>query len=181
MKLDKIYRSKENRPQLLLRISNFSGSRISPAPYEHLYPNIPKVRILLSYGEHAREFLPLESLFYLLKNLTEGLKMDRDTAGERFSRLVFSNVDLFIVAIVNPDGRQYVERTKNYCWRGTSSGVDLNRNFDWEFAGKGSSGNVNDEEYRGPYPLSGKFLALLGELLQVCSVSSSKGRAFEHC
>ncbi|XP_064622834.1 carboxypeptidase O-like [Lineus longissimus] len=154
MRLDKIYRSKENRPQLLLRISNFSGSRISPAPYEHLYSNVPKVRILLSYGEHAREFLPVESLFYLLKNLTDGLKMDRDSPGERFSRMVFSNIDLFIVALVNPDGREYVERTKNYCWRGTGTGVDLNRNFDWEFAGKGSSGNKHDEEYRGPFPLS---------------------------
>ncbi len=43
----------------------------------------------------------------------------------------------------------------NYCWRGTSTGVDLNRNFDWCFGNKGSSGNRQDEEYRGDKPFSG--------------------------
>ncbi|XP_048736117.2 carboxypeptidase A5-like isoform X2 [Ostrea edulis] len=47
------------------------------------------------------------------------------------------------------DGRHFVEQTQNYCWRGTSTGVDLDRNFGWEFGGKGSSSDPNDEEYRG--------------------------------
>ena len=57
--------------------------------------------------------------------------------------------------MVNPDGRQYVENTRNYCWRGTSTGVDLNRNFDWHFGDKGSSGDRTDEEYRGTHAFSG--------------------------
>ena len=44
----------------------------------------------------------------------------------------------------------------NYCWRGTSTGVDLNRNFDWNFGGAhGSSRDPKDEEYRGAYAFSG--------------------------
>ncbi|KAL5008934.1 hypothetical protein ScPMuIL_014515 [Solemya velum] len=54
----------------------------------------------------------------------------------------------------NPDGRAYLERTKNYCWRGTGNGVDLNRNFDWEFGQKGSSSLKTDEEYRGTHAFS---------------------------
>ena len=66
-------------------------------------------------------------------------------------------MELFIVAIVNPDGRKFVEQTANYCWRGTSTGVDLNRNFDWHFGDKGSSADKHDEEYRGTHPFSGDF------------------------
>ena len=51
----------------------------------------------------------------------------------------------------------------NYCWRGTKSGVDLNRNFDWNFgASHGSSRDPNDEEYRGAHAFSGAFLCEFG-------------------
>ncbi|PVD25416.1 hypothetical protein C0Q70_13072 [Pomacea canaliculata] len=56
--------------------------------------------------------------------------------------------------MANPDGRSYIESSQNFCWRGTSRGVDLNRNFDWQFAKSGSSNDPEDEEYRGPLPFS---------------------------
>ncbi len=152
MRLDNIYRSRQSKPQLLVRITNFTDSQLVTG----VLPT-PKVKVLLSYGEHAREFLPIESLFHLLTNLTEGLAAPKGSHAEEFSRTTLSRVDLFIVAMVNPDGRHYVERTHNYCWRGTSNGVDLNRNFDWYFGNKGSSSNKDDEEFRGTHPFSGKF------------------------
>jgi hypothetical protein len=57
--------------------------------------------------------------------------------------------------MMNPDGRKFVEKTGNYCWRGTSTGVDLNRNFDWNYGAKGSSSDITDEEYRGNAAFSG--------------------------
>ena len=153
IRLERMYQSREKRSQLLLRFTNFTDSRILSSTSE--LP-IPKVKILLSYGEHAREFLPIESLFQLLTNLTDGLSADKGSHAQRFTHLVATSIDLFIVAIMNPDGRNHVERTKNYCWRGTSRGVDINRNFDWHFGNRGSSGKKDDEEYRGSRAFSGE-------------------------
>jgi len=36
-------------------------------------------------------------------------------------------------------GFHSIEATQNYCWRGTGTGVDINRNFDWEFGGPGAA------------------------------------------
>ncbi|KAI0211736.1 hypothetical protein LSAT2_003412 [Lamellibrachia satsuma] len=113
-----------------------------------------KAKILLSYGEHAREFFPIESLIHLLSNLTDGLEPSASKVAKEFSHAILSNIDLFIVAMMNPDGRCYIERTGNHCWRGTSTGVDLNRNFDWYFGRRGSSADSKDEEYRGPRAFS---------------------------
>lgn len=60
--------------------------------------------------------------------------------------------------MVNLDGRYYVEKIKNYCWRGISIGVDFDRNFGWEFGGKGSLSDIEDEEYRGKDLFLGKLL-----------------------
>lgn len=143
------FRSREGRPQLLLRITNFTNSQLGT-----LYDM--KAKILLSYGEHAREFFPIESLIHLLSNLTDGLEPSASKVAKEFSHAILSNIDLFIVAMMNPDGRCYIERTGNHCWRGTSTGVDLNRNFDWYFGRRGSSADSKDEEYRGPRAFSGE-------------------------
>lgn len=154
LKLDWSYTSREKRPQLLLRMTNFTDGK-SHGTLANLEPGVGKVRILLSFGEHAREFLPIESLFFLLHNITKGLTVAEHDFGYIFSKKILSKTELFIVAILNPDGRNYLEKTRNYCWRGTSTGVDLNRNFDWNFGQRGSSGDRKDEEYRGPRPFSG--------------------------
>ncbi|KAK6180999.1 hypothetical protein SNE40_008948 [Patella caerulea] len=152
MRIDWSYKSKENRPQILLHITNFTGS-VSHSAHT-LQEAVPKIRVLLSYGEHAREFIPIESLFYLLQNLTSGLGAPHDSPEEIFTRTILSKFNLYIIVMANPDGRKIVEKTKNYCWRGTSTGVDLNRNFDWEFGNAGSSNNPKDEEYRGKHVFS---------------------------
>lgn len=162
MHLDNSFKSREGFSQLLIHIANFSDSRMT-------FMNKPfylssKVKVLLSYGEHAREFFPIESLFYFLTNLTQGLSSPRNSPAENFSRHIFSKVDLFIVALMNPDGRHYVEKTQNYCWRGTSTGVDINRNFDWNYGGEGSSAQKGTEELRGSQPFSEPECQILVEL-----------------
>ena len=154
LKLDLEYKSRSGIPQYVLHLSNFSNPRTE---FGSMSISMAKPKILLSYGEHAREFFPIESLFYLLNNITHGLRAPHGSPANGFSRLILSRVDLYVIAMANPDGRRHVERTKNYCWRGTSVGVDLNRNFGWNFGGTGSSGDPKDEEYRGPYVHSGEF------------------------
>ncbi|KAK3092946.1 hypothetical protein FSP39_009226 [Pinctada imbricata] len=145
------FTSRQRRSQLFIHLSNFTGRNFNQISS---YQETPRLKVLLSYGEHAREFLPIESMLHLVKNLTSGLSYHSGTPQELFSRKVLSNIDLYIISMANPDGRKHLEVTHNYCWRGTSTGVDLDRNFDWEFAGKGSSSNQNDEEYRGPEAFS---------------------------
>ncbi|XP_060559062.1 carboxypeptidase A5-like isoform X1 [Ruditapes philippinarum] len=133
------YLSKLGKKQHVLRVTNFENVNLK---------NSDRVKVLLSFGEHAREFLPVESLFQMLKKLLFSWQTSEDPDVD------LNQLDIYIVAIANPDGRQHVETSNNYCWRGTSSGVDLNRNFDWEFGGKGSSKDPSDEEYRGIKPFS---------------------------
>lgn len=158
MKLIKDYKSRENIPQLLLHITNFEGSNtvnVNAVP-------VPKVQVLLSYGEHAREFLPIESLFHFLHNLTNCLHSPTTSPAYAYAWKLLTEVDLYIISVANPDGRRHVEKTKNYCWRGTGTGVDLNRNFDWEFALKGSSNDPLDEEFRGQNAFSGELYSGFG-------------------
>ncbi|KAL3872929.1 hypothetical protein ACJMK2_036102 [Sinanodonta woodiana] len=158
VQLNKFYHSRFGRSQYLLRLTDFKQGHIKTfyadeenkqSGYTRLKNQ--KIKLLFSYGEHAREFLPVESLFYLLRNLTNGLSPQTDPGSHAraYSVDILSTFDIYVIVLANPDGRYFVETEKNYCWRGTSTGTDLNRNFAWEFGNKGSSGNDRDEEYRG--------------------------------
>ena len=145
----KDFTSRNGQTQNVIQVSNFMtyGSE-----------NNDRVKILFSYGEHAREFLPVESILHLLHQqlLVEKTWKSPDHLKTSGVHHILNFIDLYLIVTANPDGRRYVEQSHNYCWRGTSTGVDINRNFDWEFGGKGSSGNKKDEEYRGPLAFSGK-------------------------
>eukprot|EP00050_Salpingoeca_kvevrii_P003573 m.227599 g.227599 ORF g.227599 m.227599 type:complete len:549 (+) comp10851_c3_seq9:2575-4221(+) len=114
---------------------------------------VSKQAVLLSFGEHARELIPVESMFALIEHLAEQAaapsSLWRLLVGTTWAYDTLDNIDLYISPMINPDGRRHLEAHQNYCWRGTGSGVDLNRNFDWEFGGPGSSVDPHDEEYRG--------------------------------
>ena len=111
IQLDPMYKSRNNRPQMLVRVTNYSDSTRSLL--ESNTTPVPKVKIPLSYGEHAREFFPIESMFHLLNNLTTGVTLPKGSPEFEFSYKILSRVDLFIVAVVNPDGRHLVETTGN--------------------------------------------------------------------
>ncbi|KAB7496908.1 putative metallocarboxypeptidase A [Armadillidium nasatum] len=69
--------------------------------------------------------------------------------------------DVYIIPIMNPDGYAYTwsndrlwRKNRNKYKGAKCSGVDLNRNFDDHFGGKGSSGIPCSQIYRGPSPAS---------------------------
>lgn len=141
------YKSSSGLSQLVFRMTNFSSK------FETF--TAPKVRLLLSFGEHAREFFPVESMLYFINNVTNKVRGTSNIPFDQtFSAWVLNNFDIIFIGMANPDGRHFIEKTKNYCWRGTKSGVDINRNFDWNFGGIGSSSNPQDGEFRGPHPFS---------------------------
>ncbi|CAL1530388.1 unnamed protein product [Lymnaea stagnalis] len=141
---DDEYQSRSGKSQVNFRVFNSSQE-----------PNKLRSRILLAYGEHAREFFPIESMFYFMRNLTAGLDTEQEgRPGRSFSQWVLNNFDIYVIGLANPDGKDFIEKSKNYCWRGTGTGVDINRNFDWNYGGNGSSKDPQDDEYRGPYAFS---------------------------
>lgn len=105
---------------------------------------------------HAREWATHE----LILNLAEYL-LTRYESDLRVQHIVDNSV-VWILLAANPDGFEYTW-TVDRMWRknrqpngGGSYGVDLNRNYEynWEYDSVGSSGNPWSETYRGPSPAS---------------------------
>ncbi|RMF10177.1 MAG: hypothetical protein D6762_02115, partial [Candidatus Neomarinimicrobiota bacterium] len=105
---------------------------------------------------HAREPLGMMNLFYFVQQICEGYGTDPELtflANER---------ELWFIPIVNVDGYVYNQtmfpggggmqrknRRDTGCGPGTERGVDLNRNFDYDWGGPGSSGYPCDPTFHG--------------------------------
>jgi carboxypeptidase T len=132
----------ENRPIYWLRISN------NPT-----VEDTSKPQIMYTALHHAREPASMQQLIYYMWYVLENY----DTNPEL--QYVVDNVEMYFVPCINPDGYIYNESTdpngggmhrKNRRNIGTSNkGVDLNRNYGYQFGGVGSSSNTNDDTYRG--------------------------------
>ena len=109
-----------------------------------------KPGILYFGNHHAREHLsaevPLKLAEFLLTQNDAGLVRLLD---ER---------DVWIIPMVNPDGVEFDVATGKYKWwrknrrptQGSYVGVDLNRNYGFQWGGPGSSSDPVAETYRGP-------------------------------
>lgn len=108
-------------------------------------------------GHHAREHLsvemPLKFINYLVTNYRNN--------NERVKSLV-DNRDIHIIPAVNPDGLEYDIASGSYrMWRknrvknsGNSYGVDLNRNYGYQWGTGGSSSSPSSDTFMGPRPFS---------------------------
>ena len=130
------YRSRLGLSQYVLRISNFSLDSINDRKQDR------RSRILLSYGEHAAEFFPVQSLLHLLQNVTQGVDLPPGTYGGNFTRFLLNNFELYLLTIVNPDGRVIIEKTRNYCWMGTANNADLNSDLEGSFRSRFADRNI---------------------------------------
>lgn len=104
---------------------------------------------------HAREAITIEVLLHFLEHLTDNYGTD-----SRVTDIV-NGRELWFIPFINPDGVLYNESTnptgggmwrKNRRNNGGSYGVDLNRNFgyQWGYDNVGSSPTASDDTYRGP-------------------------------
>lgn len=116
-----------------------------------------KPGIIFMGGHHAREHLsvemPLRWAKYLLTEYAAG--------NTRIKNLV-DNRDIHIIPAVNPDGLEYDIASSSYrMWRKNrrqnangTYGVDLNRNYGYQWGTGGSSTSPNSDVYMGPTPFS---------------------------
>ena len=123
-------------------------------------PSSNKQKILMIFGEHPREFIVSESMIDLISNVLlafVGSEKGETPFNHEYIINVLQNFEMHIIPMLNPDGKQALESSGDYCWRWNSKQnmVDLNRNFDWKFAGKrGSTHKKGTEEWHGEYAFS---------------------------
>jgi hypothetical protein len=103
-------------------------------------------------GVHAREWLAPTTAIYIADQLIQGYV---NSDPEVLNYLSF--LDFEILAVANPDGYEFCF-TDDRLWRknrrpitSECTGVDLNRNFGFEWGGVGASANPCDNTYMGPY------------------------------
>jgi len=105
-------------------------------------------------AHHAREWISVDVPLLIAKYLIEKYGVD-----STITHLIDQAV-IWVIPMVNPDGHQYsvlMDRLwrKNRRNNGDGSfGVDLNRNYGYQWGGPGSSGDTFSEIYRGPSPFS---------------------------
>jgi carboxypeptidase T len=115
----------------------------------------PKPGVIFMGAHHAREHLSVEVPFLLAKYL-----MDK-----RRSPLVsplLDKRDIWLIPMINPDGAEFDISTGRYAyWRKNrrdnkdgTYGVDLNRNYGYEWGTGGSDPETDSETYMGPQPFS---------------------------
>lgn len=105
---------------------------------------------------HAREPMSMMNLIYFMQYILENYGSDP------LASYIIDNREMYFVPVVNPDGYVYNQSTNpngGGLWRknrrdngGGNMGVDLNRNYGYEFGhdNVGSSNDPASDVYRGP-------------------------------
>ncbi|MFO0636360.1 MAG: M14 family metallopeptidase [Nannocystaceae bacterium] len=115
--------------------------RISDAP-----PGAPAV--LYSGTMHAREWLATMATMCVADRFA--------TADDAVVAELLSAIEIWVVPVINPDG-YVISWTEDRYWRKNARdgyGVDLNRNWDYQWAVVGASDDPWAEDYHGPAPFS---------------------------
>ncbi|KAF5296419.1 hypothetical protein FQR65_LT01406 [Abscondita terminalis] len=101
-------------------------------------------------GIHAREWISPATVTYVIQQLVDNW-INEDTA--------VRNIDWHFLPVLNPDGYEFAH-THDRLWRknrrqnGTCPGTDLNRNFENNWGGLGSSACPCHDVYAGAKPFS---------------------------
>lgn len=141
-------KSFEGREQPMLRISSLSAGEVESA----------KTPAILYQGcHHAREYLSVEVPVRFAEYLIAQYATNADIKNLIDSR------EIFIAPVINPDGftYDYSSGVSGRNWRKNRKqfasgrfGVDLNRNYGYEWGGGGASASESSDTYRGPSAFS---------------------------
>ncbi len=119
-------------------------------------PNVQESEpeVLFDGMHHAREIMTVEVILHFMRYLCENYGTDPVVT------FLVDNRQIWFVPLINPDGFVYNEQTNpngGGMWRknrrvngGGCYGVDLNRNYPYEWVGPGSSSDPCSDTYRGP-------------------------------
>ncbi|MAO20862.1 MAG: hypothetical protein CMJ35_03820 [Phycisphaerae bacterium] len=143
--IDTIGQSWEGRDMFSITISG-------PDTPENPVTDRPAVFIFSTV--HAREWIAPMTTSYIASKLTQQYDLDPSV------QALLDGLRVVIVPVGNPDG--YVHTWTDYRgWRTTRHdfgdgvfGVDINRNWGYEWGGSGSSGTPGTSTYRGTEPFS---------------------------
>ncbi len=110
--------------------------------------------VLFNGTQHAREWASTMSTMYIADQLIARYGVDaRVTA-------LLDRAWIDVIPVVNPDGYEYTWSV-NRLWRKNrrnngdgTFGVDLNRNWAYQWGGGGASTVTSDDTYRGPFAFS---------------------------
>lgn len=140
--ISSIGRSHEGRELWALKIS------------DRVDENEPEPVVIFMGAHHAREWVSVDVPLLLARYLIEQYGVIATV-----TQLV-DQAEIWVVPMMNPDGHQY-SVAMDRLWRKNrrnngdgSFGVDLNRNYGYQWGGPGSSGDTFSEIYRGPAPFS---------------------------
>ena len=145
LKLSSIGKTVEGRDILAVRMSNdFANASNMPG-------------FFVMGGHHAREHLSVEMPIQFIKYLITQYR----SGNARIVNLI-TNRDFHIIPAVNPDGLEHdISSTSYKMWRKNrkvnrdgSYGVDLNRNYSYQWGTGGSSTNPTSDTYMGTEPFS---------------------------
>ena len=126
--------------------------------------------VLLVGGTHARELINPDLLAALAVKLCwaytngTGLTFGGKSWSKTDVKLAVDGLDILIVPLINPDGREHVQSPTGYQWwrknrrvnSDGSRGVDLNRNYDflWQWIIGQTSATPSNDTYHGSAPFS---------------------------
>jgi len=121
--------------------------------------------IFFNGGQHAREWISPATVTYIAEQLLTQYGTDPLVTA------LVDEIEWVILPVLNPDGYEYTWDSTRL-WRKNrrnngdgTFGVDLNRNWDIDFGGEGSSGNTNSDIYRGPFAFSEPETAAIRDFL----------------
>ncbi len=113
--------------------------------------------VLYTAIHHAREAGTLSQLIFYMYYILENYYTDPSI------KELVDNTEMYFIPMVNPDGYQYNQGTnpdgggmwrKNRRPNGGSFGVDLNRNYSYQWGGAGTSSDPTSDVYKGPSSMS---------------------------
>jgi len=114
----------------------------------------PKPKVVINGCQHAREWVSPMSVCYAAEQLALGYGVDSQITE------LLDAVEVHIIPISNPDGFLYTWSTDRY-WRknrrsngGGTFGVDLNRNWSYQWGGASTSSSGSSDVYKGTAPFS---------------------------
>merc|ERR1712115_688481 len=127
-------------------------------------PGKQKKAIWIDGGIHAREGISQATVTAILGYFVKGamtLMRRNHRCMPGSNACILKKYDIYIMPVMNPDGYEY-SRNYDRMWRKTRSknpgssciGTDANRNWGYEWGGRGASTNPCHQTYRGPYAFS---------------------------
>lgn len=129
-------------------------------------PRATRPQIMFQGCQHAREWVSPPVNMWIADRFVEAYASDA-----RIANLV-NTFEFVIVPVINPDGYVFSWTAGNRLWRknrATNSngtrGVDLNRNWGYQWGGQGASTTPNNDTYRGPSAFSEPETQVMRDLI----------------